>query len=368
LADAARVSAAAVPSDPARRVPRAPATAATPSSIDSSLLATPADALAHRLRALERRLRRFDRRLTKVLHLAFDEDIEESLVANSTGLDARWTSGSVGFSLEVLGEHRGDTQVVWDGRTRRRWADLPVETVVDEAAERLVRGFGAGALPSGRWPVLLSPRAAVDLLAFAADALSARAVQRGRSCFAGRMGRPVASPLVTWIDDASCAEGAVTAPVDDEGVPTFRRVLVEGGRLIDYFHDTETSTRDGRARPGSADRESMGSPPVPGPSNMFWMPGRLRRDELIAGTPRAFWVEEMLGLHTADPVSGSFSVGASGFRVERGRLGRAVRGVTLAGNLLDLFRQVDAVADDVTWFGAFGAPTVRVKELSLGGS
>jgi PmbA protein len=76
----------------------------------------------------------------------------------------------------------------------------------------------------------------------------------------------------------------------------------------------------------------------------------------------------LIGMHTADPVSGDFSVGAAGILWEKGRVRRAVKSVTLAGNLLDLMAKIDAVADDLTWQGAFGSPTFRVTGLSIGGS
>ena len=72
-------------------------------------------------------------------------------------------------------------------------------------------------------------------------------------------------------------------------------------------------------------------------------------------------------MHTANPISGDFSVGAQGRWIEGGRLSQAVRGVTLAGNLKKLLTQIDAVADDLTWYGSVGTPTFRVSQLTVGG-
>ena len=119
---------------------------------------------------------------------------------------------------------------------------------------------------------------------------------------------------------------------------------------------------------GNASKSERNTPPSPGVSNFYLAGGELSREALYQTTSRAFVVRDVIGMHTADCVSGEFSVGASGFLWEKGKPGRAVRGVTLSGNLLDLFAGVDAVANDLTWQGTMGAPTFRVKGLSVGGA
>jgi PmbA protein len=89
---------------------------------------------------------------------------------------------------------------------------------------------------------------------------------------------------------------------------------------------------------------------------------------LIEGVSRGLLLQEVMGMHTADPVSGDFSVGAQGRWIEGGKLTRGVRGVTLAGNLKALLNGIEAVGDDLTWYGSTGTPTFRVAQLTIGGT
>jgi PmbA protein len=75
-----------------------------------------------------------------------------------------------------------------------------------------------------------------------------------------------------------------------------------------------------------------------------------------------------MGLHTADPVTGEFSLGASGFFYRNGEFEHAVRGVTVAGRLSDLLTGVAMIGDDLTWFGSTGAPSLLVTGLTVAGA
>jgi len=74
-----------------------------------------------------------------------------------------------------------------------------------------------------------------------------------------------------------------------------------------------------------------------------------------------------MGVHTADPVSGDFSLGAAGFLIEGGRRGRAVRGVTIAGNLKELLKNIAATGNDLRFFGSYGSPSILVSHMAVGG-
>jgi PmbA protein len=277
-------------------------------------------------------------------------------------------STSVSFSLEIMGEDGGDTHVSWDWSDARTWAGLDADRPSEGARERLLRAFGASPLPSGKYPVIFPPRMGTEVLDLAASALSAEAAQKGRSFLAGRTGRTVASPLVTLIDDGRLPGGMASARFDDEGVPCRRSVLVSKGVLKGFYYDTYAAAREKRKSTGNAGRPGFKGAPSPSTTNFFMLPGRATADRLMAETPRAFVVQDILGMHTADPVSGDFSVGASGFLWEKGAVVRAVKGVTLAGTVPELLSKIDGVAGDLTWQGSTGAPTFRVSGLSIGGS
>ncbi len=358
------------PPDPARRPP-APSRARSRErsyGVDSLLFASSASSLQHRLAALEKKLLRSDRRVARALSLSFQESRGGYAVVSTTGVAAAEPFGSVSFGLELLGESQGETQVSWASAESTRWSRLNEEMTAASARRRLLDSFGAAPLRSGAWPVVFDSRVGVDFLEFLSQAVAADAVQRGRSCLKSRGGQPVASERVTVVDDGRWKGGLGAGLWDAEGVPTRRTTVIGDGVFRSCLYDTETAAREGRESTGNAVRAGVSDPPSPGATNFYLAPGPVSAARLLAETPRAFIVRDVIGMHTADPVSGDFSVGAAGVLWENGKVRRAVKSVTLAGNLLDLLAKVDAVADDLFWQGAFGAPAFRVKELSVGGS
>ena len=107
--------------------------------------------------------------------------------------------------------------------------------------------------------------------------------------------------------------------------------------------------------------------PGVGLTNLYVEPGKQSLEDLIGSIDKGLYVTEVMGMHTANPISGDFSVGATGFWIEKGRKAYPVREITLAGNILDLMKHVDAVGSDLRFSGRIGSPSVRIKELSIGG-
>lgn len=363
----AREVAALLPKDSHRKMPKNSRAAPLRLPYDKTLFRAPVKTLQDRLAAREKDLLQSDPRFKKVLTLSFRESEGSHAVLNTGGVAVEDRSTGVSFSLEVMGEDGGETLVAWDWSESSTWAKLDMERPSAGARSRLLTAFGAKPLPSGSYPVIFEPRMGADLLGLVASALSGEAAQKGRSFLGGKRGRAVASPLVTLVDDGRLPGGLASARFDDEGVPTRKNLLVSKGVLKGFYYDTFTAAREGRKSTGSAGRPGFKGAPAPAVSNFFLAPGRTPVKKLMADTPRAFIVQELLGLHTADPISGDFSLGASGLLWEKGAVVRAVKGVTLAGTLTELLKKIDAVGDDLAWQGATGCPTFRVSALDLGG-
>jgi PmbA protein len=104
-----------------------------------------------------------------------------------------------------------------------------------------------------------------------------------------------------------------------------------------------------------------------GTTNLILSPGSTRSEDLIADIASGLYVTEVMGMHTANPISGDFSVGAAGIMIDQGQLAFPVRGVTIAGNLWQLLQDVDTVGNDLRFFGGKAAATVRLKSISISG-
>jgi len=353
--------------DPARELPprRDPARVNVPASKD--LQALPLEQKLELVRRLETAALAADPRVRVAHQAAYqEEDIHVALVS-TLGVDMTWSFQEFGLSVAAVAEDDGDSQIGEDYRVWRLWDDLDPETVGREAGEKAAHLLKAAPLPTARRSLLIPPAIGTGLFEMALSAWSAESVQRGRSYLAGREGQAIAAAAVTLLDDGTAPGGVATAPVDDEGTPTQRTELIRNGHLAGFMHNQETARRAQVASTGNAYRASLQTPPSVGPTNVICLPGTFTESQLLARAEGGLYLAEVLGLHTLDPVTGAFSLGASGWLIENGTLGRPVRGVTMAGQLETLLKQVEALGDQLTTYGRFSAPALLVRDIMVAG-
>jgi PmbA protein len=354
--------------DPAITFPGKVTAKAGRPGLDTEIFQKRGDQVKDTLKGLEVRIKARDRRLSKVIRIGFSEAFQEWALVNSNGASISERSTESSFLLEALAEDNGRSETAGRYQATRFGRDLAPDHLIDVVCEEVLESLGAGPMPSGNNPIVFDPWVGCQFLELVAHGLCADQVQKGKSFFGRPRGQTVGSALVTLIDDGLMEKGLASSAYDDEGTPRQKTIPVEGGRLQALLYDATSGARDRAASTGNGTRASFSRPPAPSPSNFFMSPGSISPESLIQGTRRGFLVQEVMGMHTADPISGDFSVGAQGRWIEGGRLSKGVRGVTLAGNLKKLLEDIDAVASDLTWYGAIGTPTFRVAQLTIGGT
>src|SRR5262249_18223890 len=160
-------------------------------------------------------------------------------------------------------------------------------------------------------PVLFDPWMGMSLLGALGQLFSAEAVLKGKSLFAGKVGARVASGLVTIVDDGRMPGGMRSAPFDGEGMPTTTRTLGEAGTLRGYPTDRKSAKRMGAPSTGSA-RRGPGAPPRIATSNYFLAAGHTAPESIARDAGTVLRVTSLLNMHTINPISGEFSLGATG--------------------------------------------------------
>ncbi len=224
---------------------------------------------------------------------------------------------------------------------------LDPEAIGAEAADRALALVGARQPESRRCPVVLDAFVAASFMGFIGSMLSAEAVQRGRSLFAGREGDELAGPALALADDATDPEGPSSSPFDGEGSPSRRTALIEDGRLLGFLYDARSARRAGRSTTGNAARGSYRSPPSVGTTNLTVGAGETDLEGLFAAAGDGLYVTDVAGLHSGvNPVSGTFSVGASGRLIENGEPAGPVRELTIASDLVTMLRGVSALGSE----------------------
>ena len=313
-----------------------------------------------------------DPRVAGVETAVYADSTEQVAIASSTGIAASYESANCFAYLQALAEGEGGRETGLGFGLARGPEDLDPEAIGTEGAERAVAMIGAGKPASRSCPVVLDPTVAASFAGLIGGALGARAVQRGRSPFAGRLGNEVASTSFALHDDGRDPAGAASAPFDGEGVPRRRTALIEGGALRTFLYDTYTANREGTSSTGSASRAGYRSLPSVSASNLVVAAGDLSTAELLAQAGEGVFVTDVAGLHSGvNPVTGVFSVGASGRIIRDGALAEPVREFTIAGELVAMLRAVVAAGSEARWVpfgGSVSTPPLLVAELSISGT
>ena len=339
---------------------------------DPSVAVWSAGQVAELALTVERTALAADPRVAGVETAVYADSTDQVAIASSTGIAAAYESSNCFAYLQALAEGEGGRETGLGFGLARGPADLDPEAIGAEGAERAVAMIGAGKPASRSCPVVLDPTVAASFAGLIGGALGARAVQRGRSPFAGRLGDDVASGHFALHDDGLDPAGAASAPFDGEGVPRRRTALIDGGRLQSYLYDTYTANREGTASTGSAAREGYRSLPSVSASNLVVASGDLSTDALLAEAGDGVFVTDVAGLHSGvNPVTGVFSVGASGRVISGGALAEPIREFTIAGELVAMLRAVVAAGSEARWVpfgGSVSTPPLLVSELSISGN
>ena len=342
-----------------------------PSRYDSAVEAiTPEQRIAWALE-LEAQSRRASAKVAAVRESAWGDGTGASLLLTQKGVRTPDVGSSCSASIELAVAEGEDRQASWHWGVSRR-PDLHLAAIGAEAALKGERKLNPQRLPAGKYPVVLHPEVAVDLLGIVAGMLDAESVLKQRSLFAGKLGQVIASPLLTLIDDGRLTEAPGcpalgTEPWDAEGLPTRQNVLLQDGVLQTYLHTLKTAAEMGVAPTANAGR-GFGSQPGATTFNLFPLAGTQSTEEIYRLAGNGVLITEIMGLHTVDPVSGDLSVGASGIRIRNGELAEPVDKLTFAGNLRDFLTRIAALGSDLRWYGSSAGLSILLEDISLGGA
>lgn len=287
-------------------------------------------------------------------------------LATSTGFRGARASSSFSVSASVVAGEGAAMQRDYAWHSARHLADLEAADAIGaRAGTRAVRRLNPIKPASASLPVVFDPRVSASLIGHLVGAITGSAIARGTSFLKDRLGTAILPAGLNVIDDPLRPRGLRSRAFDGEGLATARTALVADGVLTTWLLDVASAAQLGLAPTGHASRGTSG-PPGAATSNLHLEGGTATPAALIADIADGIYVTELIGMGV-NGLTGDYSRGASGFRIERGEITHAVAELTIAGNLIDMLGRLQA-ANDLVFRHASNAPTLRIDGMTVAGS
>ncbi|MCD6301849.1 MAG: TldD/PmbA family protein [Staphylothermus sp.] len=314
-------------------------------------------------------------------------EVDHRIFVSSNGDYIDVTTRLIGIGLYIVGQTEGVTERLWDSNSRiAGWEylkNLDIEKFTLENAKLVVEATRAPAIKPGKYVAVLDNEI-VGLMLHEAfgHATEGDIVEAKGSVLEGKIGKQVASELVTIVDDGRI-DGGYYLPYDDEGTPKIKVKTVEKGILKTFLHSLSTAKKLGGKPTGNARSMSYSHTLLVRQTNTYMEPGDWKVEELFRDTRKGIYIKGKGALGgQVDPAMGTFTFTAGpSYLIENGEPTKLVRGVMLSGFILETLKNVDAVANDLivhtNVFGGCGkggqivrvgdgGPHIRVKEITIG--
>jgi PmbA protein len=298
-----------------------------------------------------------DKRITNSEGATVSTYDTDFVLANSLGFLDGFPNSKASIGVGVVAEDKAGMQRdYWYSQHRDPSRLESAEAVGREAGERAVRRLGGRKLATLEAPVIFEANIAGSLVAHFVGAASGSSLYRQSSFLLDRLDTQVFSPAVTLVENPHLPGELASSYYDAEGVATHKRTVVEGGVLKGWFLSSYSSRKLGLVTTGNAG----------GNHNLILQPGTDDLAALVKRMGKGFLVTELMG-QGVNPVTGDYSRGAAGFWVEDGEIRFPVEEVTIAGNLLDMYKGIAAIGRDVLVRGSKHTGSILIDRMTIAG-
>ena len=284
-------------------------------------------------------------------------------LATSGGFSGAYRTTGHGCSAAVIAGEGATMQRDHAWHSAHHLEDLESASEIGRrAGTRAVARLNPTRPKPGQYPVLFDPRVSSTLLGHLSGAISGSAIARKTSFLQEKLSAAVFGDAVTIVDDPLRPRGLRSRPFDGEGLRVWRQERVSDGVLRQWIAESASARQLGIEPTGHAAR-GVGGAPSASPSNLYMAAGPRSREELLAATPEAVLIIELIG-QGVNPVTGDYSRGAVGFMVRGGEIAEPVAEITIASNLIDMFATLEP-GSDLEFRRGIDAPTILVPEMTV---
>ncbi len=300
----------------------------------------------------------------KMATVFFGQGRTKVIIQNSKGLRLEKEVNNAMMGASIIATDGKDQRSTYEYKISNDYNDFDLELMAKEGVEKVVALLGATPCDSGEYEILLKNSASCSLLAPHISMFSANSVQKDMSLLKDKVGEVVGNELITLVDDPFMLKSAKSGAFDDEGVAAKYKELIKEGKLTGYLHNLKTAKKDNIKSTGNGFNAGIM------PSNLYFKQGELPFEEAVKSMKKGLIITNLDGTHAGcSAISGDFSLQASGFLVENGEIIRPIALITVAGNYLQLLKDVTAVCNDLKFNYSFtGSPSLLIKSLKVSGN
>jgi len=313
-----------------------------------------------RLIEMEAMILDYDKRIITTRNCELQEAEIEIEIVNSKGLKAY--SRKTLYSLSALCVAKGEDEVSWyDWVWANSLADIDMKALGIGVAQRAISFLGSEQIDTGIYDGILTPQASSEILSVLSGSFLAESLYKNKTRLKDRLEEKCFSEIINLVDSGLAGMGAF--PFDGEGVPSQDNILVENGIFKSFLYDTYYGRKFNSPSTGNAARSGLKEPPVCGRRGLFIEKGMT---DVYPYMTNGLIIEELMGTHTANPITGDFSLGAVGHLVRDGAK-MPFKGIIFSGNIFDLLNNVKGVGNDLKFYGTCGSPSLVIEGMKISG-
>ena len=324
------------------------------------------DQKMEKLYATEKALKGIDPRIVEIAGVEYSQSTEKVILMNSNGLNLVQRSNYYYFVAQCVAKEDEQTKSGYDFFFDNDFNKFNPEEFAKKVVKLTVDQLGGEACESNKYKAVLHPDVVTSLLKAYVGHANAEEVQKNSSLFIGKIGQKIASSKVT-IEDKPLQKNAFARWFDDEGVATYNKPIIKSGVLQTYLYNLTTAAKAGVQTTGNG----YGGGSKKGISSTFLSlkPGKKTQEQLFEEVGNGVFITDVSGLHAGlNPQSGNFSLQSTGFMIENGKRGKPLDLITVSGNLLEIFKDVMEVGNDVTVSpSGVSAESVLIKKIAVSG-
>lgn len=287
-----------------------------------------------------------------------------SLILNSNGVSIENSGTGFGMALSVTIQKDGQIATAYNTQSSR-FFDLNGEKLANEVCDLAKKSLDTKPIETSDYDVVLDYYAAVGLLNTFMGAFDGENVRRGRSILKGKIGSDIANSNLSIIDNPLLEKGMQTTKCDGEGSVSQKTELIKDGVLNSFIYDIYTANKEGVKTTSNGYRSSYLTTPMISPSNLEFKFSEMKD---LSEIKKGVLTTSVLGAHTANPISGDFSVEANNaFKIENGELTEPINKAMISGNIFEIMKKVEGLNSEIKQYGPYIIPKLLVHDLRVVG-